>query len=60
MHSHTKPPVVVVETVTLSFRLPQNLHEKIAAAAEADRRSIAGWIRVACERELRNSQPGRA
>ena len=37
---------------TLTLRLQPELFEKIRDAANEDRRSVAAWIRVACEDKL--------
>jgi predicted transcriptional regulator len=47
----------------VSFRVGEDLRDRIRAAAEADRRTMSNWIALACEEKLdrderrRNEQP---
>jgi hypothetical protein len=36
----------------VSFRVGEDLRERIRAAAEADRRTMSNWIALACEEKL--------
>lgn len=55
--SNAQPPAVVHVT---SIRFAGTLYARIKEAAQADQRSVASWIRIACERELRLNNQGRA
>jgi predicted transcriptional regulator len=48
----------------VSFRVGEDLRERIRAAADADRRTMSNWIALACEEKLdrderRGEQPKR-
>lgn len=34
------------------FRIPEDVHDRIKAAAAEDRRSLSNWVAMACERAL--------
>jgi uncharacterized protein (DUF1778 family) len=41
-----------VTTRWVHIRVDEDLHERMKAAAAADRRSLANWVAVACERAM--------
>jgi hypothetical protein len=57
--------MVDIRAVALvSFRVGEDLRERIRAAADADRRTMSNWIALACEEKLdrderRGEQPKR-
>lgn len=43
---------VRMPTRWVHFRIPDDLHARIKAAAIKDRRSVSSWVTVACEKAL--------
>jgi len=63
--SYNRWMVNIGPVALVSFRIGEDLRERIRAAAEADRRTMSNWIALACEEKLdrderrRGEQPGR-
>ena len=42
------------------FRIPEDVHDRIQAAAAKDRRSLSNWVTVACEKALAGDEDGQS
>jgi predicted transcriptional regulator len=63
--SYNRCMIDIGPVALVSFRVGEDLRERIRVAAEADRRTMSNWIALACEEKLdrderrRGEQPGR-